>query len=65
MTIQLNVTSELEQKLKKVASQMGLTPDTYIVRLLQKDFQNQLPSARRTNQKLPNTNKPDGHQFSI
>ena len=46
MTIQLNVTSELEQKLKKVASQMGLTPDTYILRLLQKDLQNQTESAR-------------------
>ncbi len=46
MTIHLNVTSELEQKLQKAASQMGLTPDTYIVRLLQKDLQNQTESAR-------------------
>jgi antitoxin component of RelBE/YafQ-DinJ toxin-antitoxin module len=41
MTIHLNITSELEQKLRKVADQMGLTPDTYIVRLLQKDLQSQ------------------------
>ena len=46
MTIHLNVTSELEHKLRKVASQMGLTPDIYILRLLQKDLQNQTESAR-------------------
>ena len=33
MTIQLDVTSELESQLNKVAKQMGLTPDTYIKRL--------------------------------
>jgi hypothetical protein len=46
MTIHLNVTSELERKLKKAASQMGLTPDSYILRLLQKDLQNQFTPAR-------------------
>jgi len=45
MTIQLNLTSDLEQKLKKVASQMGLTPDTYIMHLLQKDLQSQTEPA--------------------
>ena len=39
MTIHLNVTSELEQQLNKVAKQMGLTPDTYIMRLLQQELQ--------------------------
>ena len=46
MTIQLNVTSELERKLKKAASQVGLKPDTYIVRLLQKDLQEAAAPAR-------------------
>ena len=45
MAIHLSVTSELEQKLRKVADQMGLTPDTYIVRLLQKDLQSQAEPA--------------------
>ena len=45
MTIHLNVTSELERKLKKAASQMGLTTDSYILRLLQKDLQNQFAPA--------------------
>jgi len=39
MTIHLNVNSELEHQLKKAAVQMGLTPDIYIMRLLQKDLQ--------------------------
>ncbi len=46
MSIQLNVTSELERKLKKAASQVGLKPDTYILRLLQKDLQGQPAPAR-------------------
>ncbi len=46
MTIQLNVNSELERQLKKVASQLGLTPDTYIMRLLQKDLQTHAAPAR-------------------
>ena len=46
MTIQLNVTSELERQLKNVADQMGLTPDTYILRLLQKDLQTHAAPAR-------------------
>ena len=45
MTIHLNVTSELEQKLRRAASQMGLTPDTYVIRLLQKDLQSQAGSV--------------------
>ena len=46
MTIHLNVNSELERRLKKVASQMGLTPDTYIMRLLQKELESQPVPAR-------------------
>ena len=46
MTIHLNVNSELERQLKKVASQLGLTPDTYIMRLLQRDLQNHAAPAR-------------------
>lgn len=46
MSIQLNVNSELERQLKKVASQLGLTPDTYIMRLLQKDLQTHAAPAR-------------------
>jgi antitoxin component of RelBE/YafQ-DinJ toxin-antitoxin module len=46
MTIQLSVTSELERQLRKVADQMGLTPDTYIMRLLQKDLQTRAAPAR-------------------
>lgn len=41
MNIHLNVNSELERRIKKVAGQMGLTPDTYIVRLLQKELESQ------------------------
>ncbi|MEW5827813.1 MAG: hypothetical protein AB1846_02910 [Chloroflexota bacterium] len=41
MNIHLNVNSELERRIKKVAGQMGLTPDTYIVRLLQKEMESQ------------------------
>ena len=46
MTIHLNVNSELERQLKKVAAQLGLTPDTYIMRLLQKDLQSRAAPAR-------------------
>ena len=46
MTIHLNVNSELERRLKKVASQMGLTPDTYIMRLLQKELESQAVPTR-------------------
>jgi antitoxin component of RelBE/YafQ-DinJ toxin-antitoxin module len=46
MTIHLNVNSELERQLKKVANQLGLTPDTYIMRLLQKDLQTHAVPAR-------------------
>jgi hypothetical protein len=46
MTIHLNVTSELERQLNKVARQMGLAPDTYIVRLLQRELQKQADPSR-------------------
>jgi hypothetical protein len=46
MTIHLNVNSKLERKLKKAASQLGLTPDTYIMRLLQRDLQARAAPAR-------------------
>ena len=46
MTINLNVTPELERKLIQVARQMGLAPDTYIMRLLQQDLQTHAASAR-------------------
>lgn len=46
MSIQLNVNSELERQLKRVASQLGLTPDTYIMRLLQRDLQTHAAPAR-------------------
>lgn len=46
MTIHLEVNSELERRLKKVAAQMGLTPDTYIMRLLQKELENPPAPAR-------------------
>jgi antitoxin component of RelBE/YafQ-DinJ toxin-antitoxin module len=46
MTIHLNISSELERRLKKVAKQLGLAPDTYIVRLLQKDLQAHALPAR-------------------
>lgn len=47
MSIHLNVNSELERQLKKVASQLGLTPDTYIIRRLQRDLQTHAAPARR------------------
>jgi hypothetical protein len=46
MTIHLNVTSDLERQLRKVADQMGLTLDTYIMRLLQKDLRAHTAPAR-------------------
>jgi antitoxin component of RelBE/YafQ-DinJ toxin-antitoxin module len=46
MTIQLNVTSELESQLNKVAKRMGLTPDTYIMRLLQQELQKRTAHGR-------------------
>ena len=46
MTIHLNVNSELERQLKKAARQLGLTPDTYIMRLLQKDLQTRAAPMR-------------------
>ncbi len=46
MTIHLNMSSELEQRLEKTARQLGLTPDIYILRLLQKDLQSHALPAR-------------------
>jgi hypothetical protein len=46
MTIHLNVNSELERRLVKAADQLGLTPDMYIMRLLQRELNNQAVSAR-------------------
>lgn len=46
MTIQLGATSDLERQLKKAADQTGLTPDTYILRLLQKNLQAHAAPAR-------------------
>jgi antitoxin component of RelBE/YafQ-DinJ toxin-antitoxin module len=46
MIIQLNVTSDLESQLNKVAKQMGLTPDTYIIRLLQQELQKRTTHGR-------------------
>jgi antitoxin component of RelBE/YafQ-DinJ toxin-antitoxin module len=46
MTIHLHVTSELERQLNKVAMQLGLTPDTYVIRLLQRELDKRAAPAR-------------------
>lgn len=46
MTIHLNVTSDLEQKIKKAANQLGLKPDAYIMQVLKRELQNQLAPVR-------------------
>jgi hypothetical protein len=46
MTIQLKVNSKLERRLQQAANQSGLTPDTYIMRLLQKDLDSQSAASR-------------------
>ncbi len=46
MTIHLNVTSDLERQLNKIAKQMGLEPDAYIVRLLQREVQKHADPSR-------------------
>jgi hypothetical protein len=46
MTIQLKVNSKLERRLQQAANQSGLTPDTYIMRLLQKDLEGQSAASR-------------------
>ena len=46
MTITLNVTPDMERQLKKAARQMGLDPDTYIMRLLQQDLQTRAAPMR-------------------
>jgi len=46
MTITLNVTPDMERQLKKAARQMGLDPDTYIMRLLQQNLQTRAAPMR-------------------
>jgi len=46
MNVSLTVPPEMERKLKQAASQIGLTPDSYIVRLLQQELQARASSAR-------------------
>ena len=46
MNVSLNVPPDIERKLKQAASQIGLSPDSYIVRLLQQELQTRATSAR-------------------
>lgn len=46
MNVSLTVPPEMERKLKQAASQVGLSPDSYIVRLLQQELQARATSAR-------------------
>jgi hypothetical protein len=46
MTILLNVNPDLESRLETVASQLGMTPTTYIMRLLQKELDSRIAPAR-------------------
>jgi hypothetical protein len=46
MNVSLTVPPEMERKLKQAASQVGLSPDSYIVRLLQQELQARSTSAR-------------------
>jgi predicted DNA-binding protein len=46
MNVTLTVPPEMERKLKQAASQIGLSPDSYIVRLLQQELQARSTSAR-------------------
>lgn len=46
MNISLTVPPEIERKLKQAATQIGLSPDSYIVRLLQQELQARSTSAR-------------------
>ena len=46
MNVTLTVPPEMERKLKQAASQIGLSPDSYIVRLLQQELQARATSAR-------------------
>ncbi|MDL1945097.1 hypothetical protein FBQ99_22500 [Chloroflexi bacterium CFX2] len=46
MNVSLTVPPEMERKLKQAASQVGLSPDSYIVRLLQQELQTRSTSAR-------------------
>ena len=46
MNVTLNVPPEMERKLKQAARQLGLNPDSYIVRLLQQELQARVTPAR-------------------
>jgi hypothetical protein len=46
MNVTLTVPPEMERKLKQAASQIGLSPDSYIVRLLQQELQARSTSGR-------------------
>ncbi len=46
MNVSLTVPPEMERKLKQAASQVGLSPDSYIVRLLQQELQARATPAR-------------------
>lgn len=46
MTILLNVNPDLENRLETAARQLGMTPATYIVRLLQKDLESRAQPMR-------------------
>jgi hypothetical protein len=46
MNVTLIVPPEMERKLKQAASQIGLSPDSYIVRLLQQELQARATPAR-------------------
>ena len=46
MNVTLTVPPEMERKLKQAASQIGLSHDSYIVRLLQQELQARATSGR-------------------
>jgi predicted DNA-binding protein len=46
MNVSLTVPPEMERKLKQAANQLGLSPDSYIVRLLQQELQARSTSTR-------------------
>jgi len=46
MNVTLIVPVEMERKLKQAANQLGLSPDSYIVRLLQQELQARAVSTR-------------------
>lgn len=46
MNVTLTVPVEMERKLKQAANQLGLSPDSYIVKLLQQELQARAASTR-------------------